>query len=141
MRDLVTHTIQPIRKQKMDSDSLSSSMYQPMDDDLAEPDHKMWVDRSDHKDAGIVHFHGAIDSYDPDGADPGFIEVSGKPAQYSTGSVIDADDHVMQQSIFDRLPLSSQSKAEFYNWLVTDYQEEQRLADGNNGPQTKKRKH
>ena len=75
----------------------------------------------------MIHFQGAIDSYDPDGMDPGFVEHRGVPAKYGDGSVISPDDTVMQQSIFDRLPLSSQSKAEFYNWLLTDYAAEQQV--------------
>jgi hypothetical protein len=81
--------------------------------------------QGDYKDNCADHFMGVVDTYDPDGPDPGFVESSGVPATYSDGTILSSDDRDMQQSIFDRLPLSSKTKQEFYTWLCTDYLAEQ----------------
>jgi hypothetical protein len=81
--------------------------------------------QGDYKDSCADHFMGVVDTYDPDGSDPGFVECSGVPATYSDGTILSADDYDMQQSLFDRLPLSSKTKQEFYTWLCTDYLAEQ----------------
>ena len=71
----------------------------------------------EYKDMRII-----TDTRDSD--DPGFcINESGPTFVHSDASIL--DDHVMQQRVFDRLPLSHKSKQEFYNWLVTEYAEEQ----------------
>lgn len=80
--------------------------------------------QEEHKDAGIIHFQGAIDTFNPD-TDMGFTESSGVAPVYSEVSQLDASNVAEQQAIFNRLPLTSQSKAEFYRWLVTDYAEEE----------------
>jgi len=76
------------------------------------------------KDEGIILFQGAVDSYDPD-HDPGCILFPGKATFRDGDSMIDADDIAMQQEIFNRLPLSQSDRSKFFNWLVTDYQQEQ----------------
>jgi hypothetical protein len=84
----------------------------------------------EHKDAGIVHFDGARDTYDPDN-DPGFVEVKhadgGGRIVYGTESGLTAEDRGTQQSIFDRLPLSQSNRSLFFNWLTTEYTQEQEL--------------
>jgi hypothetical protein len=92
--------------------------------------------QGDYKDNCADHFMGVVDTYDPDGADPGFIESAGVPANYSDGTSLSADDRVVQQSIFDRLPLSSKTKQEFYTWLCTDYLVEQQLEQSNTTPKS-----
>ena len=79
----------------------------------------------EHKDRGIIHFQGAVDSYDPDN-DPGFVELDALdekgelPKQrYRDTSILTGDDCNEQQRIFDRLPLSQSNRAEFFNWLTT----------------------
>ena len=79
---------------------------------------------SDIKDDGIKLFQGAADSYDPD-HDPGCILLPGKAIFRDGDSIIEADDIAMQQEIFDRLPLSQSDRTKLYNWLVTDYNQEQ----------------
>jgi hypothetical protein len=94
----------------------------------------LFYGQGDYKDSCADHFMGAVDTYDPDGSNPGFVESSGVPATYSDGASLSADDHSMQQSIFDRLPLSSKTKQEFYTWLCTDYLAEQQQEQSNAAP-------
>jgi hypothetical protein len=93
----------------------------------------------EHKDRGIIHFHHAGgDTFNPD-ADPGFVERKEKP-RFSDGSVIEQDDHAMQQSIYDRLPIPLSKRAEFFNWLVNDYQNESNQEQLKASHRDKKRK-
>lgn len=71
------------------------------------------------KDQGIVHFQGSPDSYNPN-TDPGFVELG--RATYSDTSTLTGDDSGIQQSIFDRLPLSQSNRREFYDWLLKEHQ-------------------
>jgi hypothetical protein len=80
----------------------------------------------EHKDRGIILFQGASDHYDAD-TDPGFVEINrdDAPICYAESSAIEADSLNMHQSIFDRLPIPQSKRADFYNWLVTDFAEQQ----------------
>lgn len=71
----------------------------------------------EHKDLGVV-----IDG--PSDDDAGF-RVLNDPPVFSDTSELKAEDRSTQQMIFDRLPLSKSSRAEFFKWLTEDYIHEQ----------------
>ena len=86
------------------------------------------------KDQGIVLFQASADSYDPN-TDPGFVECG--RATYSDTSTLTCEDRGIQQSIFDRLPLSQSNRRELYDWILKDHQES---ATPVPTPNTKKRR-
>lgn len=91
----------------------------------------------EHKDHGIVPYP-LSDGDD----DPGIVVLPG-PAKFGTESILTTEDHGTQQKVFDRLPLSQSTRREFFNWLTTEYAEEQRKeeeAAQERGEQRKRRR-
>ena len=77
-------------------------------------------EEEEYKDAGIVYYPETKEEEE----DPGFTVLSGPPT-FSSVSKLTNEDIGTQQRIFDRLPLSQKTRAEFYTWLTTDYIAEQ----------------
>lgn len=59
-----------------------------------------------------------------DDTDAGFT-VLPQPPKFSNNSELSAEDTGTQQRIFDRLPLTTTQRSNFYDWLTTEYAQEQ----------------
>lgn len=103
------------------------------------PHNQYMVDEEEeeYKDAGIVYYPEAKEE-----EDPGFKVLSGPPT-FSSVSMLTNEDIGTQQRIFDRLPLSQSKRAEFFQWLTTDYiaeQEAEEIATAARGDQRKRKR-
>ena len=102
------------------------------------PHNQYMVDEEEeeHKDVGIIYYPEETEE------DPGFTVLSDPPT-FSSLSTLTNEDIGTQQRIFDRLPLSQSKRAEFFEWLTTDYiaeQEAEERATTARGDQRKRKR-